>query len=37
LGYSPDRPDDTRGYHKIHLATKQKGLTVQTREGYYGS
>ena len=22
---------------KIHLTTKQKGLTVQTREGYYGS
>jgi VWFA-related protein len=37
LGYSPDRADDARGYHKIHLATKQKGLTVQTREGYYGS
>ena len=37
LGYSPDRTDDARGYHKIHLTTKQKGLTVQTREGYYGS
>jgi VWFA-related protein len=37
LGYSPDRADDSRGYHKIHLTTKQKGLTVQTREGYYGS
>jgi VWFA-related protein len=37
LGYSPDRADDARGYHKIHLTTKQKGLTVQTREGYYGS
>jgi VWFA-related protein len=37
LGDSPDRADDARGYHKIHLATKQKGLTVQTREGYYGS
>ena len=35
LGYSPDRAEG--GYHKIHLATKQKGLTVQTREGYYGS
>ena len=37
LGYSPDRSDDARGYHKIHLTTKQKGLIVQTREGYYGS
>ncbi len=35
LGYSPDRAEG--GYHKIHLATKQKGLTVQTREGYYGT
>jgi VWFA-related protein len=35
LGYSPDRAEG--GYHKIHLAAKQKGLTVQTREGYYGS
>ena len=25
------------GYHKIRLTTKQKGLIVQTREGYYGS
>jgi VWFA-related protein len=37
LGYSPDRADDARGYHKIHLTTKEKGLIVQTREGYYGS
>ena len=37
LGYSPDRTEAGGGYHKIHLTTKQKGLTVQTREGYYGS
>jgi VWFA-related protein len=37
LGYSPDRTEAAGGYHKIHLTTKQKGLTVQTREGYYGS
>jgi VWFA-related protein len=37
LGYSPDRTEAGGGYHKIRLTTKQKGLTVQTREGYYGS
>jgi VWFA-related protein len=36
LGYSPDRTDTAGGYHRIHLTTKQKGLIVQTREGYYG-
>jgi VWFA-related protein len=35
LGYTP-MPDSGLGYHKIHLITKQKDLTVQTREGYYG-
>jgi VWFA-related protein len=34
LGYTPDRKDLT-GYHKIHLATKQKDLIVQARDGYY--
>ena len=34
LGYTP--ASDVRfGYHKIHLATKQKDMTVQTRAGYY--
>jgi len=37
LGYTPDRADTDRQYRHIHLATKQKGLTVQTREGYYPS
>ena len=37
LGYSPDRTEAGGGYHKIRLTTKQKGLIVQTREGYYGS
>src|ERR1022692_3870875 len=37
LGYSPDRSEASGGYHRIHLTTKQKALTVQTREGYYGS
>ena len=37
LGYTPDKPDATSGYHKIHLVTKQKDLVVQTREGYYAA
>jgi VWFA-related protein len=35
LGYTPDKSNAETGYHKISLATKQKDLTVQTREGYY--
>ena len=36
LGYTPDRAGAVGpGYHKIQLTTKEKGLTVQTREGYY--
>jgi len=35
LGYTPDRADAPAGYHKIHLATKEKGLIVQARDGYY--
>lgn len=36
LGYTPDRGGASEaGYHKIQLATKQKDLVVQTREGYY--
>jgi VWFA-related protein len=36
LGYSPQRgAASSSGYHKIQLATKQKGLLVQTRDGYY--
>jgi VWFA-related protein len=34
LGYTPDRAE-LSGYHKIHLATKQKDLVVRAREGYY--
>jgi VWFA-related protein len=37
LGYSPDRTEAAGGYHRIHLTTKEKGLIVQTREGYYGA
>lgn len=35
LGYTPTPTDTGAGYHKIHLSTRQKGLTVQTRDGYY--
>jgi VWFA-related protein len=35
LGYTSDRADVGAGYHKIRLLTKQKGLVVQTRDGYY--
>lgn len=33
LGYTPDRVEG--GYHKIQLATRQKDLIVQARDGYY--
>ena len=36
LGYTPDRTA-APGYRSIHLTTKQKGLIVQSREGYYPS
>jgi von Willebrand factor type A domain len=35
LGYSPSPADTGAGYHKIHLTTDKKGLTVQARDGYY--
>jgi VWFA-related protein len=35
LGYSPDKSQTDADYHKIHLVTKQKDLTVQARDGYY--
>ena len=34
LGYTSDATD-TAAYRKIHLMTKQKGLLVRTRDGYY--
>ncbi len=37
LGYTPETSETSGAYHRIHLTTKQKGLTVQTREGYYPS
>ncbi|HEV3038804.1 MAG TPA: VWA domain-containing protein [Candidatus Angelobacter sp.] len=35
LGYTPDKATSRPGYHKIHLATKLKDLSVQARDGYY--
>lgn len=35
LGYSPSPADTGAGYHKIHLTTNNKDLTVQARDGYY--
>lgn len=35
LGYTPEGADAEIGYHRIHLAAKQKGLTVQARAGFY--
>jgi len=35
LGYTSDRPEADGGYRKIQLTVKQKGLTVQARDGYY--
>jgi len=38
LGYTPERGGaPAGGYHKIQLTTKQKGLVVQCREGYYAN
>jgi len=37
LGYTPDRASDGPEYHKIHVATKQKDLVVQARDGYYSA
>jgi VWFA-related protein len=34
LGYTPPK-DQTTGYHSIHLTTKDKDQSVQTRAGYY--
>jgi VWFA-related protein len=35
LGYTPNPSDTGGGYHKIHLTTNDKDLTVQARDGYY--
>jgi VWFA-related protein len=35
LGYTPSQDASAAGYHQINLSTNQKGLTIQTRDGYY--
>jgi len=35
LGYMPAKAESTAGYHKLHLAVKQKDMIVQTRDGFY--
>jgi VWFA-related protein len=35
LGYSPDPPAAAGTYRRIRLKGKPKGLTIQTRDGYY--
>jgi VWFA-related protein len=35
LGYTPSQEAAAAGYHQIDLTTHQKGLVIQTRDGYY--
>ena len=35
LGYTPEGAIAGAGYHKINVTTKEKGLIVHVREGYY--
>jgi len=35
LGYTPTQDAAANGYHQIELTLHQKGLVIQTREGYY--
>lgn len=35
LGYTPSQDAASNGYHQIDLTVRQKGLLVQTRDGYY--
>jgi VWFA-related protein len=35
LGYTPTQEAAAAGYHQIDLSTHQKGLVIQTRDGYY--
>ncbi len=36
IGFTPDTTGNL-GFHRITLTVKQKGMTVQTREGYYAN
>ena len=35
LGYTPSQDAAASGYHQIDLTLHQKGLLIQTRDGYY--
>jgi Mg-chelatase subunit ChlD len=35
LGYTPNQDAAAAGYHQIDLSLHQKGLLIQTRDGYY--
>jgi VWFA-related protein len=35
LGYTPSQDAAAAGYHQIDLTLHQKGLSIQTRDGYY--
>jgi VWFA-related protein len=35
LGYTSDKPDSETGYRRIQVSVKQKGVTVQARDGYF--
>ena len=35
IGYTSDKPESDGGFRKIDLTVKQKGLMVQSRDGYY--
>lgn len=35
IGYTSDKPEGDGGFRKIDLTVKQKGLVVQSRDGYY--
>jgi VWFA-related protein len=37
LGYTPDKSDAGSGFRRIKVTAKGKGLTVQSREGYYAT
>jgi VWFA-related protein len=37
LGYSSDRPASDAGFRKIALTVNRKGLSIQSRDGYYPS
>ena len=35
LGYTPAQDAASSGYHRIELTLHEKGLLIQTRDGYY--